>query len=255
MTDMSFASWTAAAVTLCIATLWPSLIGAQVPGAVFEVASVRAAPGADPNTGTWSPPNTGSFNATHVSMDRLLQLAYGVDASQILGKPAWLETRLYDITAKPEQGVTLTRDELKPRLQALLATRFGLRTHSVLLPTNGFSLLLGDAKPTLKPTNGEHFSGFRVNVSTGHMHGYNWSMPAPATYLASALHRPVVDLTGIAGSYDIDFDYATADSDLDVDAHSIATALKASTNLVLKAGKVPVLNLVIDSVSVDPTEN
>src|SRR5580704_5071185 len=91
---------------------------AQTPHTSFEVATVKPAPPqADPNSGMWSTPGAGRFTATHVSLALLLQLAYGVDNSQIANKPGWLDSKLYDIDAKPEDGIHLTRDELKPRLQ------------------------------------------------------------------------------------------------------------------------------------------
>ena len=60
--------------------------------------TIKPAPSqADPNTGSWSLPGISRFTATHVSLALLLQLAYGVDNSQIANKPDWLETNLYDV--------------------------------------------------------------------------------------------------------------------------------------------------------------
>src|ERR1700691_823232 len=74
----------------------------------FEVSSIRPAPpGTDPLTGHWSFPGIGRFNATHVSLARLIQLAYNIDGSQIANKPGWLDTNLYDVDAKPETGIHL----------------------------------------------------------------------------------------------------------------------------------------------------
>jgi uncharacterized protein (TIGR03435 family) len=64
---------------------------AQTPLPTFEVATVKPAPPqAAPNTGNWSLPGIGRFTAAHVSLALLLQLAYGVNSSQILNKPDWL---------------------------------------------------------------------------------------------------------------------------------------------------------------------
>ena len=61
---------------------------AQTPAPGFEVATVRpSTPQADPNSGSWSPPGIGRFTANHVTLALLLQLAYGVDSSQIVNKP------------------------------------------------------------------------------------------------------------------------------------------------------------------------
>src|ERR1039457_257175 len=81
-------------------------ISAQTPRPTFEVATVKPAPPeADPKSGSWSAPGTGRFTATHVSLALLIQLAYGIDDSQIVSKLGWLETNLYDVAAKPEDGV------------------------------------------------------------------------------------------------------------------------------------------------------
>ncbi len=213
-----------------------------------------APPQADPNTGHWSPPGVGRFSATHVSLALLCQLAYGVDGSQIANKPGWFETNLYDVDAKPEDGIKLSRDELKPRLQNLLEERFHLVAHSETRLSPGYALVVGESGPHLTPTKGDHYPGFRINVSPGHMCGANWSMPQLAKYLIPAAGFPVVDQTGIVGSYDISFVYKP-DSDADSSLPSLEAALKQATGLLLKPQKVPVDVLMIDSVERVPVAN
>jgi len=228
---------------------------AQTPHPAFEVASVKPAPPqADPNTGSWSPPGRGRFTADHVSLALLLHLAYGIDDSQIANKPAWLETNLYDIVAKPEDGISLTRDELKPRLQDLLQQRFHLVAHIETRSSRGYALVIAKGGPHLTPTKADHFPGFRINVSSGQMRGANWSLPQLAQYLTSAAGFPVVDQTGLPGSYDIAFSYEP-NPDADSTLPPLSTALKQATGLLLKPQKIPVETLVIDSVDKTPTAN
>jgi uncharacterized protein (TIGR03435 family) len=227
---------------------------AQAPHPTFDVASVRPAPpNADPNTGSWSPPGIGRFTATHLSLAMILQLAYGIDASQLVNKPEWLETNLYDINAKPEAGVALTRDELRPRLQDLLQRRFHLVAHLETRSVHGYALTIAKGGPHLTPTKGDHFPGFRTNVSPGEMRGFNWSMPQFAKYLTSAAGFPVVDQTGLPGSYDIAFSYAP--NPADSTQPQLGEALKEATGLLLKPAKIPVETLVIDSIDKTPTPN
>jgi uncharacterized protein (TIGR03435 family) len=239
------------------ALLLCSICGTAAPcqQPAFEVASIRRAPlDTDPMTGHWSFPGIGRFNATHVSLARLIQLAYNIDDSQIANKPGWLETSLYDVDAKPDAGIHLSLDELRPRLQSLLQQRFHLSAHMETRPSRGYALVIAKSGPHLTPTKGAHFPGWRDNVSSGHMRGVNWSMPWLAQYLTSAAGFPVVDQTGLAGSYDISFDYnpkPEADSPLPF----LDVALKQATGLLLKPQKVPVETLVIDSVDQVPTEN
>lgn len=228
---------------------------AQVAHPSFEVATVKPASAeADRNAGSWSIPGTGRFQATHVSLALLIQLAYGVDNNQLANKPGWLDTNLYDIDAKPEEGIRLTRDELKPRLQDLLHERFHLVAHTETRSSRGYALVVAKGGPHLVPTKGDHFPGFRSNVSSGQMRGLNWSMPQLASYLTPAAGFPVVDQTGITGSYDIAFSY-NPKTDSDGDLPSLNDALKAATGLLLKPQKVPVEVVVIDSVNKVPTAN
>jgi uncharacterized protein (TIGR03435 family) len=228
---------------------------AQTPRPTFEVATVKPAPPeADPKSGSWSAPGTGRFTATHVPLALLIQLAYGIDDSQIVSKLDWLETNLYDVAAKPEDGVALTRDELKPRLQYLLQQRFHLVAHSETRLSRGYALVIAEGGPHLTPTKGDHFPGFRIHVGSGEMRGVNWSMPQLAKYLTPAAGFPVVDQTGISGSYDIAFSYEPK-IDADSALPSLDVALKQATGLLLKPQKVPVEMLVIDSADKLPTAN
>ena len=228
---------------------------AQTTHAVFEVASVRPAPpAADPNTGSWSPPNIGRFFATHVSLEMLIQLAYGVDKSQIAGQPAWMATNLYDVNAKPEEGVRLSRDELQPRLQELLQQRFHLVVHKEMRETHAYALVAGKGGPHLSLTKGDHWPGYRIHVSPGQMRGANWTMPVFAKYLTSVSDFPVVDQTGLTGSYDIDFVFQP-NAEAEGDLPPLGQALEKATGLMLKPRLVPVETIVIDSVEKVPTAN
>jgi uncharacterized protein (TIGR03435 family) len=228
---------------------------AQAVRPAFEVASVRPAPpDADAKSGSWSIPNTGRFTATHVTLALLIQLAYDVDKSQIANEPDWMETNLYDVAAKAEDGVPLTREELRPRLQDLLQQRFHLVAHTETRMSSGYALVVAKGGPKLTPTKGDHFPGFRINVSPGQMRGANWTMAQLAKYLTPAAGFPVVDQTGIAGSYDVAFSYA-AKPDAKSTLPPLDVALKDTTGLLLKAQKVPVEMVVVESVERVPTAN
>jgi uncharacterized protein (TIGR03435 family) len=228
---------------------------AQGAQPAFEVASVRPAPpDADAKSGSWNFPGTGRFMATHVSLALLIQLAYDVDKSQIANEPNWLETNLYDVAAKAEDGIKLTREELRPRLQDMLQQRFHMVAHTETRMSSGYALVVAKGGPQLISTKADHFPGFRINVSSGQMRGANWSMAQLAKYLTPAAGFPVVDQTGIAGSYDIAFSYA-AKPNAESTLPPLEVALKEATGLLLKAQKVPVETVVIESVDKVPTAN
>jgi uncharacterized protein (TIGR03435 family) len=228
---------------------------AQTPPPRFEVASVRpSSPDADPKTGNWTIPGKGQITASHVSLALLIKLAFDLDDSQITNKPGWLDSKLYDIIAKAEDGIQLTREELRPRLQDLLQQRFHLVVHTETHNVRGYVLVVAKDGPHLISTSGDRFPGFRINVSPGQMRGLNWSMAQLAKYLTPAAHFPVTDETGIAGSYDISFSY-DPDPQAESTLPSLNEALRQATGLVLQARKVPVEFLVIDSADSVPAEN
>ena len=228
---------------------------AQRPPAKFEVASVRLAPAdADPKSGMWSRPGTGRFSASHVPFTLLLQLAYGIDPGQIANKPGWMDTNLYDVNAKPADGVSLTREELKPCLQKLLEERFHLAAHMETRSGSGYALMVSQGGAHLTPAAAGHFPGERHSVSLGHMHVYNCPMPQLALYLTPAAGFPVADETGLSGGYDIDFDY-NPKPQRESELPPLDVALKQATGLLLKPQRVPVETLVIDSADKVPTEN
>jgi uncharacterized protein (TIGR03435 family) len=220
----------------------------------FEAATIKPTPNPDPGQGYWSPPGIGRFFAHGVSAQFLIQMAYGVESDQISGKPSWLDSDFYDVEAKPEEGIKLSRDELEPRLQNLLAERFHLAAHFETRMVRGYALVAAKGGPKLQPTKGDHFPGFRINTRAGHLEGLNWSMPFLASMLQRMTSLPVVDRTGITGSYDIKLEFAP-DVDQDSTLPSVFTALRETLGLELKAQQIPHQVLVIDHIDRVPAAN
>jgi uncharacterized protein (TIGR03435 family) len=192
--------------------------------------------------------------AHDLSLQFLIQMAWGVEANQLTGKPSWLDSDYYDLEAKPEEGVILSPDELKPRLQSLLAERFHLATHCETKMVRGYALVVAKGGPKLQPTKGSKFPNWRVDTSAGHLEGLDWSLPFLATMLQRATKIPVDDETIIAGSFDIKLQYAP-DSDQDSALPSLFTALRETLGLELKAQQVPMQILVIDHIDRVPAAN
>ena len=220
----------------------------------FEVATIRLTPPASQGNGVWSPPGVGRFTATSVSLAFLTQMAFGVDGNQIEGKPKWFDSDFYDLGAKPENGISLTREQLRPRLQNLLQERFHLTTHFDTKMVRGYALVAERGGPKLKPTANEQFLGFRIYVGPGRLDGLNWSMPYLATMLQRPAGLPVADQTGIKGNYDLKLEFAP-DIEESSTLPSLFTALRETLGLELKPQQIPVEILVIDHVDRVPTEN
>src|ERR1017187_4724431 len=95
----------------------------------------------------------------------------------------------------------VVRTSPPPCLQDLLHQRFHLEAHTEIRRSRGYALVIANGGPHLTPTSSKRFPGYRIHVGSGEMRGENWSMAQLAGYLASVAGFPVVDQTGITGSY------------------------------------------------------
>jgi uncharacterized protein (TIGR03435 family) len=224
------------------------------PAHSFEVASIRPTPNADPTQGTWSLPNTGEFQTHSLALNWIIRLAYDVDAKQIEGKPAWLDSDCYDIHAKPEGGLKLTREQLRPLLQDLLQQRFHLAVHHETRLVSGYALVVAKSGAKLQPTKGGVTPNWRDDFSPGNLKGRNLTTAFLAQQLTPAAGLPCVDRTSLTGNYDISVEY-NAELDPNSPLPSLFTALQESLGLKLEPQKVPVDFLVIDHIDRTPTEN
>jgi len=218
----------------------------------FEVASVRLTPPGSIGNTYLSPPGAASFTATNVTLDLLIEIAYGVDENQILKAPLWVGSQHYDVSVKPEGPGGLTYAQLKQPLQQLLEQRFGLGVHRENKEVDGYALVIAKGGPKLKPSTGD--SGHKKFILPNGIRFDHTLIATFAAALARPTGRPVVDKTGLSGDFDIDLKYApekAADSSLP----SIFTALQEQLGLKLESAKVPFEMLVIDHVNRIPTEN
>jgi uncharacterized protein (TIGR03435 family) len=129
----------------------PQTTRANAPS--FEVASVRLS---SPNVSgmpSISPPGTTAFTATHISLQLLVGIAYGVPANHIHGAPGWFESQLYDVNAKAAGDRVLTAQERQPLLQQLLKDRFHLAVHRETNDIQGYALVVAKNAPTLEASN------------------------------------------------------------------------------------------------------
>lgn len=157
----------------------------------------------------------------------LVMAAYDIGYWQLSGGEQWMEKDVFDVEAKPaaqsgSYSLRHTRfgiedERVRQMLQTLLAERFHLqvtretKTGSVyLLERNNRALQLKPTKYTAdEPVNGTAgFSG-EIEYVGGHFFLFDTSMPQLAKYASDhILHKPVIDRTGVDGSFDYkDTDY------------------------------------------------
>ena len=197
----------------------------------------------------------GSLTAYNISIRRLIQAAFDVRDYQILDTPGWADEARYDVLAKSESGSGLTEKQTVPMIQTLLSDRFQLRFHKETREISGYALVLAsggpkiplaapDAAPRTSITN---FTSGRVSIEAAKI-----TLPRLTQVLESLLKQPVVDRTGLFGSYVVKLEY---DSGLSPDSTvpSLFSAIQ-EFGLRLQAGKVPVEMIVVESVS-QPSAN
>lgn len=157
----------------------------------------------------------------HCSLKVLIQFAFDLQAFQVEGGPSWTAHDDYDIEAIPPETskarqLTPAAPNARPSqeqwemLQALLIERFGLQYHFETRPgrvywlvRSGKQLRMAAAKDTatVPYMNVMVYHGGEGN---GEMVGRNTSMAWMAQRLGRILQLPVVDKTGITGSFDFD---------------------------------------------------
>ncbi len=142
-------------------------------------------------------------------------------------------------------------------LQALLAERFKLTLHRETKELPMYVLVVAKNGPKFKTTESE--TGISSNSSRTHWHvTAKGTMRRFAEFLSEEAGRPVVDQTGLSGSYELTLDWTPDDAPAANDSAagpSLFTALQEQLGLKLDATKGPVEILVIDRANRTPTEN
>ena len=185
----------------------------------------------------------------------LIERAFNVQEFQVAGGPPWLDQANYDIIGKTPTPLQLTRQNLEPYLQSLLAERYNFKFHTESKEFAGYALMTAKGGPKLKPhTGGEgggtSSDGNREKIT---MTGTNISMERFAEYLSRQMDQIVVDETGLEGGYDLALEWSKDDAP-PATAPTVFTALQQQLGLRLQAKKVPMEVIAIDNVD-KPSEN
>lgn len=150
-------SFAIALVLLLLAVATSPALGQTPPNPVpsqqqaFEVASVRLEDPSRKDTDTNSPnfqsnPNKFPSNVLvlrHIMLRSLICQAYGIDCGYVMGGPEFIDRLHYDLNAKVEGDVRLTREQMQPLMQNLLEERFHLKVHREQKIVPGYGLLSG----------------------------------------------------------------------------------------------------------------
>lgn len=233
---------------------------------VFEVATIKPMnPDGSGMLGFMSYPG-GKVVVGNASLKMLVSYAFNVEEFQIVDKTGWAGSNRYNIVALPASDSPSEKQDFqkaepnevqREMLQALLVERFGLKSHVEFRQGPVYILSLGKKKLMLQepkykdsdPRGGVYMMA--GGIADGTASGNNISMKFLATQLSPWLERPVLDETGLTGSYDFRL------MPDDPTNHDITAAIIHAMDrlgLQLKAGKGPIETVVIDSAN-KPTEN
>jgi uncharacterized protein (TIGR03435 family) len=224
----------------------------------FEVATIKPTKG---TPFTIHPTPSGLLIANNASLSYLIKFGYEVHPRQITKAPAWLETKKYDLTAKPEKKGQPSLKQMRVMVRKLLADRFQLAFHiekrelpvyAVTGAKTGAKLARNESNPNGNPGYGGGPTGMKVMNSTiTEFIGF---------VLNDALEKPVVDQTGFgAARYDFVLKWtpdaaqpqaasappSAANPDA---APDIFAAMQQQLGLKLESTKAPVDVMVIDRV-------
>lgn len=195
------------------------------------------------------------------SLNALLSYAYHLTSSvPRTGVPEWGKAgcggtyqNTFAIEATVPAGTT--DEQARQMMQTLLADRFKLAVHWEKKDMPIFALVIGKGGFKLQPSDPAkdvpappHSIGCPAEDPSCH---YSGGGSRPISDLASSLSfnvgRPVIDQTGLTGTYNLDL-YWAGDTTADSPLPSLPAALREKFGLELKPQTGPVNTLVIDHV-------
>ena len=253
----------------------------------FEVVSIKRTDPEDTRPGAdFGARPGGILIARNNPVSNFITNAYDVPFYTVIGGPEWMRVDRYNLEARADGE--RSRAEMMLMLRTLLAERFQFRMHRETreLPAYVLTVARGGAKltrtkdedcvprdldrPTPPPTPLAPGETRRPGCGNNNLSSrgatppnMRWTavgidMASMAGALASFFRRPVVDRTGLTGTFNIQLELppvqpATTDAAVDPGV-SVFTVLQEQLGLRVEEGRGPVDVLVVDGIQ-RPTEN
>lgn len=275
-------------------------LSAQTPPQ-FEVASIRPSTAPRDRAGVAAVGihvDGSQVRISGLSLREYVITAYGLPPQQISG-PEWLGEERFDLAAKIPDGVPATA--VRAMLQSLLADRFQMKAHHEMKDLPVYALVVAPGGPKLTTAapapdapagtqpgvnvsaggrelgaSADLGGGSSFNLANDRIEMRRMTAATMARLLTRLADRPVVDATGLTGTYDVDLEV----SQDQYRAILVRAALNNGTvlppqalrlldgagsdpfsdalgrvGLSLDARKAPLDTLVIDSILKTPTDN
>lgn len=222
---------------------------AQPQGLEFEVATIKPSAASVFPVTTLPRLRDGRVDGKNLSLKTLLALAYEVSDFQITG-PNWLSTNRYDIAATVPDGTV--QSQVAQMLRTLITERFQIVTHSESVQTNVFAMTVEESGPKFRRLEqGERIRPVIPPKAAVIM--VNGDMRTWGEWLTRVVGRPVIDQTGLVGSFGLSVIYDNGDGKSDLP--EIFAAVQEQLGLKLTPRRMPVTMLVVDQADRVPAEN
>jgi uncharacterized protein (TIGR03435 family) len=250
----------------------------------FEVASVR--PNTSGGDNLFSRVETrpgGSVEAINVPLRLLIHFAYGLNDYETIEGPSSRLNDRFDVRAKAAQDVPMARwGEVGPlnlMMQELLAERFKLVVQWEDRPQPGYALVRlrdeGSLGPRIRPSDrdcsdpvarkqtlAQKPGACGFSVMNNELKAMDRSMAGLAQILFALMRKPVIDRTGVVGSFDVEMtfdqlEFAPAQFRRPTEpsgAPSLFRAIQEQLGLELEPQQIPVRVLIVEHVE-SPSEN
>ncbi len=248
---------------------------AQDSQPAFEVASVKPNASGDRQSSFQVQPG-GRILANNLAVRTLVSFAYQVQEYQVVGGPAWLDGERFDIVARPEGSLPAAPanpggppTQIQLMVRRLLSERFSLAVHAETreIPTYQLVLARADGRlgPQIRPSNvecvpvsaalpsGQRRCGFQL--APGSITAVSRTPSQLAGVLTQFVQRPVMDQTGLSGSFDLEMTWtpealvSTQDLGPLVEQGSLFSAIQEQLGFRLQGRRQTAPVVVVDSVS------
>lgn len=226
----------------------------------FEVATIEPSP-----PGAESKRFGGSgrhFFARNVTLEDLLEFAYGLQPRQLLNAPDWAGKTKYNCAGEPDTAGQPDAAQLREMYQKLLAARFKLSIHRDQKEFPVYALELDKGGPRLTETDSDPKDPAHVFLNPA-QHG-GWTVTFVNTKMAdfdeflmaqAIKDRQVVNHTGLTGTFGFALTFTADLFAPDAgEAPDIFHAVQKQLGLKLEATKAPIEVIVIDRAE-PPSQN
>lgn len=260
--------------TVILAILGTAVVLGQTPTLTYEVASIKPSGPDFRGTSIQIQPG-GGLRVSGGTLKLLITLAYDVREFQVSGGPGWIDSEHYDIMAKTDHASAsdpsqmtddqrkTTQEQMRQRLQALLAERFQLTIHREKTEQSAYALVVARSGSKLQPAAVKEGERARpmMRMGRGQLSGQGVPLDMLVTSLSSQLGHPVLDRTGLTGNFDFTLEWTPDPGQpsgppgadvhgppVDPNGPSIFTAVQEQLGLRLESQKGLVEKIVVDRV-------